>query len=106
MIQDKEPDLTAFFQAMKEKDREIPVPDFPELPKKQQRNWWIPLGIAATLLLGFFLLPEEEKQVPLASDVIIITLEKSENQEPQILIEESTYLEIWTSPTESLLAEY
>ena len=101
---DKE--LRDFFQAMKEKDLEIPTPDFPVVAKVRAINWWIPMGIAASLLLGFLLYPKEETIAEPPAEVIIITLQQDENQEPQILIEEKTYLETWESPTSSLLAEY
>lgn len=106
MTQDKDRELKAFFQGMKEKDREILIPEFPELVKTRSLNWWIPLGIAASLTIGFFLLPKENIIADPPAEVIIITLQQGENQEQQILIEEKTYLETWESPTSSLLAEY
>jgi hypothetical protein len=107
MMQGKsDKELQNFFQAMKEKDLEIPTPDFPELAKAKNFNWWIPMGIAASLLLGIFFLPKENTIPEAPVDVIIITLQQDKNQEPQILIEEKTYLETWESPTSSLLAEY
>ncbi len=107
MIRDEsEKELHTFFQAMKEKDLKIPTPDFPELAEAKTINWWIPMGIAASLLLGFFLFPKEESSSKAPVDLIIITLQQDENQEQQILIEEKTYLETWESPTSSLLAEY
>lgn len=99
-------ELRNFFQAMKEKDLEIPTPDFPELAKSKSINWWIPMGIAASLVLGFFFFPKETTSPEPPVDVIVITLQQDENQEQQILIEEKTYLETWESPTSSLLAEY
>ncbi|SEF70663.1 hypothetical protein SAMN03080598_01079 [Algoriphagus boritolerans DSM 17298 = JCM 18970] len=107
MIRDEsEKELRNFFQIMKEKDLEIPTPDFPEVAKARAVNWWIPMGIAASLLLGIFLFPKQESSPKAPVDVIIITLQQGENQEQQILIEEKTFLETWESPTSSLLAEY
>lgn len=106
MKDESDQELRSFFQAMKEKDQEIPTPDFPEIVKMRSINWWIPMGIAASLLLGFFLLPEENTSPEPPVEVIVITLQKGENQEQQILIEEKTYLDTWASPTSSLLAEY
>ncbi len=105
-LQEEDQEIHAFFQALKEKDKNVPVPKFPEIKKTKTINWWIPIGIAATLLLGFFLLPKENASTEPPVDVIIFTLQQDENQEPQILIEEKTYLETWESPTSSLLAEY
>jgi hypothetical protein len=106
MTQDKDTELKAFFQGMKAKDQNLPIPVFPELVKTRSINWWIPLGIAASLMFGFLLLPKESTIAEPPADVIIITLQQDENQEQQILIEEKTYLETWESPTSSLLAEY
>jgi hypothetical protein len=103
---DKDPELNPFFQSLKEKDQAIPTPEFPEVVKPQSISWWIPLGIAASLALGFFLWPREEQTPEAPPEVIIITLQENENEEQQILIEEKTHLETWESPTESLLAEY
>lgn len=103
---DKDPELHAFFQALKEKDLEISTPEFPEAVRQRSLSWWIPVGIAASLALGFFLWTSEEKDIKAPSEVIIITLQENENQEQQIVIEEKYYLDTWKSPTESLLAEY
>lgn len=100
---DKE--LEGFFIEMREKDRNIPVPPFPK--KKKQRSWYlIPIGIAASLALGFLLLPHEDQVPSPPTEVIIITMEEDENNNQQIRIEEKTYLETWESPTNSLLTEY
>lgn len=100
---DKE--LEWFFMKMKEKDREIPVPKFPE--KKKPRSWYlIPIGIAASLSL-VLLFSKNEDQVPNPPiEVIIITLENDADSNQQILIEEKTFLETWEPPTASLLFEY
>jgi len=101
---DKE--LQSFFDQLKENDRGIQVPAFPEQAKQRSINWWIPIGIAASLALGFFLWPQNSNNSGPPAEVIIITLEKDENNNQQILIEEKTYLETWESPTTSLLTEY
>ncbi|RIW18685.1 hypothetical protein D0X99_03100 [Algoriphagus lacus] len=103
---DKDPELSSFFQELKENDQKIPTPEFPEMARQGSITWWIPLGIAASLALGFFLWPSEEPSPDPPAEVIIITLQEDENKEQQILIEEKTYLETWESPTASLLAEY
>ncbi len=103
---DKDPELNAFFQALKEKDQAIPTPEFPVQPQIRSLAWWIPLGIAASLALGFFLWTGEKAAPEPPAEVIVITLQEDEHQKQQILIEEKTHLETWESPTESLLAEY
>lgn len=99
-------DIQALFDQMKASDQYLTIPEFPDVAKTRSINWWIPVGIAASFLLGFFLLPQKETIAEPPAEVIVITLQQDENQEPQILIEEKTYLETWQSPTSSLLAEY
>lgn len=106
MRNEKDKEIQDFFNQIKEKDREIPVPAFPEHPKSNSINWWIPFGIAASLALGFFLWPQNKRDLNPPAEVIIITLENDKNNNQQILIEEKTYLETWESPTASLLTEY
>ena len=109
MRREDDQDLRGFFDAMIEKDLDIPTPDFPEITRPKTINWWIPAGIAASLIVGFFLLGEKEPTAapqPLIGEVIIITLEEGPNQELQFTIEETTEMDIWESPTASLLAEY
>ena len=98
--------LQGFFDQLKENDRGIQIPAFPEPARQRRINWWIPIGIAASLILGFFLWPEDSQDLVPPAEVIIITLDKDENNNQQILIEEKTYLETWESPTSSLLTEY
>ena len=100
---DKE--LVRFFQEMKEKDRQIPIPSF-TLQKKPKSWFLIPIGIAASLALGFLLLPNENQVPNPPAEVIIITLEEDEKNNQHIRIEEKTFLETWESPTTSLLTEY
>ncbi len=109
MRREDDQDLRGFFDAMIEKDLDIPTPDFPEIKRPKTINWWIPAGIAASLIVGFFLLGEKEPTAapqPAIGEVIIITLEEGPNQELQFNIEETTEMDIWESPTASLLAEY
>lgn len=102
----QEEEFRGFFEELKKKDEQLLIPAFPEMKKKGKRNWWIPVGIAASFALGFFLWPSEEAAPEPPAEVIIITLREDENKEQQILIEEKTYLDTWESPTESLLADY
>jgi len=101
-------ELRGFFQAMKEKDENIFVPEFPDIKKTKAIHWWIPVGIAASLAAGFFLLGEKEPSAPPApiGEVVIITLEEGPNQEMQFNIEHTNEMDIWESPTASLLTEY
>ena len=98
-------ELQDFFAEMKAKDQTMELPVFFKVNKT--RIWQlIPIGIAASLALGFMFWQQEETIQNPPAEVIIITLEKDENNKQQILIEEKTYLETWESPTASLLTEY
>jgi hypothetical protein len=105
---EEDQELRGFFDAMIEKDLEISVPDFPEFKKTKSFNWWIPVGIAASLAAGFVFLGD--KKNPAAptpiGEVVIITLEEGPNQEMQFNIEHTNEMDIWESPTASLLTEY
>ena len=106
MRNESDREIQSFFDQLKEKDLKIDIPVFPESTKPSGINWWIPFGIAASLALGYFLWPQQKQDFNPPAEVIIITLEKDENDNQQILIEEKTYLETWESPTSSLLTEY
>lgn len=102
---DKDPELKAFFQELRKQDEQLLIPPFPELEKKSRILWWIPAGIAATLLLGAFFLPRE-KEVEPTPEVLIITLEEGPDQELQFQIQETNEMDTWESPTASLLTYY
>ena len=108
MTIDKDPELHAFFQSLKEKDQKIPTPEFPEPAHPRSISWWIPLGMVASLALGvFFWFQTKKEAVPtIPVEVIVITLQEDEHHTQQLLIEEKTHLETWQSSTESLLEEF
>ncbi|MDF2158855.1 hypothetical protein [Algoriphagus sp. CAU 1675] len=96
-----------FFSEMKKQDRHLEIPEFPEEKAKAKSfNWWIPIGIAASLVFGFLILGKNEPQVEPVPEVLIITLEQINGQELQFHIEETTEMDIWESPTASLLTEF
>lgn len=104
---EEDQEIQSFFQTMKERDENISVPEFPKIIKTKTINWWIPAGIAASLALGFFLFGEKETAVtPPIGDIVIITLEEGSDQEMQFNIEHTNEMDIWESPTASLLTEY
>lgn len=105
---EEDQEIQHFFLAMKERDQSIPAPEFPAIKKSKTINWWIPVGIAASLVAGFFFLGEKESP-PLPApmgEVVIITLEEGPDQEMQFNIEHTNEMDIWESPTASLLTEY
>lgn len=103
---DKDPELDTFFQELQKQDEHLSIPPFPELERKSRTKWWIPVGIAASILIGFFLFQFEETPPPPSPEVLIITLEEGPDQELQFRIHETTEMDIWESPTASLLTEF
>ena len=102
----EEDNLKAFFEELKKQDQKLIIPEFPVLESKKRIHWWIPVGIAASLALGAFFISSEKKQVQPSPEVLIITLEEGPNQELQFHIQETTEMDIWESPTASLLTEF
>ena len=49
---------------------------------------------------------EKAKETELESDLVIIRLVEDENQGQQIIIETASTIDVWESPTSSLLTEY
>lgn len=105
---EKDQDLQRFFDELKVKDRELEIPTFEGLPKPKSNMTplWLTVGIAASLFLFAPLIWPEEEIIEAPADVLIITLEENENHEQQFTIQQTTYLDIWESPTSSLLTEY
>lgn len=106
MQNESDKELHNFFRAMKENDLEIPTPDFPAVAKGRTIKWWIPVGIAASLALGFFLWPESQDPAPAIGEIVIITLEEGPENELQFRIQETNEMDQWQAPTESLLTEF
>ncbi len=97
--------LERFFDQMKKQDEHLEIPAFPEI-KTQKFNLWIPAGIAASLALLGLIMQDPQPLPEPPKEVLIITLQENENNEQEFVIEETTYLDIWESPTASLLTEY
>ncbi|MFC3879462.1 hypothetical protein ACFOSV_04720 [Algoriphagus namhaensis] len=101
-------DIQRFFDELKAKDQQLAIPEFQGLPKPKvnMTPLWLTIGIAASLFLFAPLIWPEEEQIEVPRDVLIITLEENENDEQQFTIQQTTYLDIWESPTSALLTEY
>ncbi|MCS5491379.1 hypothetical protein [Algoriphagus limi] len=97
--------IKGFFKDLKRQDESLSIPKFPET-KVKSFPWWIPMGIAASFILGAFLLFQRPEVPEAPADVIIISLQENENHEQEILIEEKAYIDIWESSTSSLLTEF
>ena len=106
MTQDQ--DILQFFNELKAKDQQLEIPEFQRFPKPKvnMTPLWLTIGIAASLFLFAPLIWPQEDSVEVPRDVLIITLEENENDEQQFTIQQTTYLDIWESPTSALLTEY
>lgn len=102
----KDPVLEDFFAAYKREDRHLSIPVFPERRKKIKKKAFAVLGIAASLFLALFYFERGEEKISLDRDVVVISLEKNENQDPTIVVRSTTSMDIWESPTSSLLTEF
>jgi len=97
--------LEGFFAEIKEKDKGLNIPHFAE--SKKPGSWiLVPLGIAASLLLMFWLKADQEPTYTIEHDVVIITMEKGLDEELMFDIRTASSIDIWESPTSSLLTEY
>lgn len=102
-IEDRE--LEMFFAELKHQDSEIAIPEYKK--RTSSRIWkLLPLGAAASVLLGFWIWNQEQKEEPLYQDLIIISLVEGENQEQKFVIEQAASMDVWESPTASLLDTY
>ncbi|WP_153231764.1 hypothetical protein [Algoriphagus machipongonensis] len=90
---------------MKKEDQQLEIPPVPSY-KSKKINFWIPAGIAATLVLFGWVMQEPRAISEAPSEVIVITLQDGPNEEQEFIIEEKAYLDVWESPTASLLTEY
>jgi len=103
--QNDEQMLESFFAEMREEDKELNVPPFPK--QKKQRRWiMVPLGIAASLLLLMWSKSVRESSPSLEHDVVIITMEEGLDQELKFEIQTAASIDVWESPTSSLLTEF
>ncbi len=104
-IEDKE--LEGFFADWKENDKNVEIPEFDFKRKINLKIWkWIPVGIAAAFLVGFWLNTTSETEYTLDKDMVIITLIEDENQEQRFIIETQSSLDVWEAPSSSLLTEF
>ncbi|MGY6523682.1 MAG: hypothetical protein ACXIUD_18270 [Mongoliitalea sp.] len=104
-IEDEE--LRRFFLEWKEKDEQLPIPPVEFKKQATFKLWkWLPIGVAAAGLIGFFLLKPSSVETGLEKDLIIIQLIEHANQEQEIIIETSSSLDVWEAPSSSLLTEF
>ncbi|WP_375583988.1 hypothetical protein [Cyclobacterium xiamenense] len=98
--------LEDFFASYKRQEQQLPIPEFPEPRKGIKKSKLAILGIAASILIGFFYIENSREEITLVQDVLVISLEKNEEQDPIIVVTTTTSMDIWESPTASLLTEF
>ncbi len=105
---EKDKELELFFDELRVKDQSIDIPEFEGLPKPKANMTplWLTMGIAASLFLFAPLIWPEPVVAEAPTEVIIISLEETDNQEQLFTIEETTYMDTWESPTSALLTSY
>ncbi|SHM52455.1 hypothetical protein SAMN04488057_10217 [Cyclobacterium lianum] len=102
----RDPVLEEFFAAYRRQDRHLSIPVFPKSPKNIRKRTLAVLGIAASISIALFYFPKAEEDISLDRNLLIISLEKNEEQDPTIVVTTTTSMDIWESPTESLLTEF
>lgn len=100
-----EQELEGFFNEMKKKDEQLAIPPF-QTKNRSRLKKLIPVGIAASLLFMAWLYMGHEPDHTLEHDTVIITLEHGADDEYYINLKAASAIDIWESPTSSLLSEF
>lgn len=98
-------EIEHFFSEWKKRDGDLEIPAFPKV-KSRSRLKYLPLGIAACLAIGFWLWNQQPQDSNLENDLVIITLTEGENATQKLTIETKSTIDVWESPTSSLLTAY
>lgn len=101
-------ELKRFFSEWKKKDEDLTIPPFEFKKNKPSfKLWrWLPIGVAAAALIGFFMHRPSSLDTGLEKDLIIIQLIENSNQEQQFVIETTSSIDVWEAPSTSLLTEF
>lgn len=100
-------ELKRFFSDWKNKDEDLVIPHI-DIGQQRRLNPWklFPFGMAAALVIGFFLLKPSSDDSDLEKDLIIIQLIEHADQEQEFIIETTSSLDVWEAPSSSLLTEF
>ena len=102
-------DLHAFFRDLKKEDNQVEIPSF-EVMYKQKRvlqRFFIPAGIAASLLIlaGFYIHSTKQKNASEGEYSVEIDFQIDESG-TYSLISEQTNVYSWEAPSNSLINDY
>ncbi|WP_299675725.1 hypothetical protein [uncultured Dokdonia sp.] len=99
--------IKSFFDDMRKKDTKHTIPDFEELfPEKKasKLRYLLPIGIAASLLVGFGVWTKTPKTIG-EGEELVITLENQEFT-TDVLLSEDFPVFSWESSTTSLINDF
>jgi hypothetical protein len=100
---DKDPELIDFFAELSSKDAKVKLPDLPKTQTKMF-NWLLPMGVAASVLLGVFFFNHQNQEDTLLKDQVVITMYGEGNEgDIQFEIKEVSSIDTWEPATQSLL---
>lgn len=97
--------IEEFFQEMKEQDMELEIPLSPR-PQHPKKYNWLPLSVAASVLLflvSYFIYSVESFEEKYA---ITIRFENNEGSKTESLVNNKASIDMWESPTQSLIEDF
>ncbi|GGG15316.1 hypothetical protein GCM10011344_14900 [Dokdonia pacifica] len=100
-------DIKSFFEDMRKEDSKHTIPEFEEVfPEKKtsKLRYLLPIGIAASLLLGFGVWTKNPKTTE-QEEALVITIENQESTTETLLLEDPSVFS-WESSTASLINDF
>lgn len=100
-------DIKSFFAAMRKKDKQLAIPEFDAmLPKKKPSivRYIIPVGIAASLMIGFGIWTTTQK-TKIQEETVVITIVNEETSTESLLTDTMSVFS-WQSETDALINDF
>lgn len=103
-------DIKDFFVEMRKADDQVWIPEFEELKEKKRhsgRRYFIPMGVAASILilLSLYFNIEKKTDMPKNGELVIILSDEEQMNTRSLLAREST-IDSWESPSGSLIDDF
>ena len=111
MNTEEDHDIKSFFAEMRKKDKQLAIPEFEEmLPKKKPSivRYIIPVGIAASLIVGVGIWTTTQK-TNTQEETVVITIESEEMNEEtstESLLTDTMSVFSWESETDALINDF